>query len=198
MSRNNQLRLCHNKSFSSFQPPALLLSTSSRQTSTVRPARIATAPASLTRAPPSPPPTAPAPAAHLHCPLSPFIHSYLTAFPQVFFLGCFLLTNQKAGRSQSPAFVVVQSLSHGRLFVAPWTAARQAPLSSTFHQGLLKSCPLSQCCHPTISSSAALFSACLQSFPASGSFPKSQLFISDSQSIRASVSASVLPMNIQG
>ena len=60
----------------------------------------------------------------------------------------------------------------------------------------LHSCPLSQCCHPTISSSGIPFSSCLQSFPASGSFPISQLFTSGGQSIGAS--ASVLPVNIQG
>ena len=59
------------------------------------------------------------------------------------------------------------------------------------------SCPLSQWCHPTISSSVVPFSSCLQSFPASGSFPMSQLFTSDGQSIGVSASASVLPMNIQ-
>ena len=59
------------------------------------------------------------------------------------------------------------------------------------------SCPLSQWCLPTILSSVIPFS-CLQYFPASGSFPKSQLFISGGQSIGASASASVLPMNIQG
>ena len=58
-------------------------------------------------------------------------------------------------------------------------------------------CPLSQWCHPTISSSVTLFSSCLQSFPASGSFPMSQLFPSGRRSIGASASASVLPMNIQ-
>ena len=57
-------------------------------------------------------------------------------------------------------------------------------------------CPLSRCCHPTISSSVVPFS-CLRSFPASGSFPRSQFFESGSQSIRASASASVVPMNIQ-
>ena len=55
---------------------------------------------------------------------------------------------------------------------------------------------LSQWCHPTISSSAAPFSSCPQSFPASRSFPVSQFFTSDGQSI--AVSASVLLMNIQG
>ena len=59
------------------------------------------------------------------------------------------------------------------------------------------SCPLSWWCHPTISSSIVPFSSCLQSFPASGSFPMSQFFSSGSQSIGVSASASVLPMNIQ-
>ena len=59
------------------------------------------------------------------------------------------------------------------------------------------SCPSSQWCHPTISSSVIPFSSHLQSFPASGSFPMSQFFTSGGQSIGASASASVLPMNIQ-
>ena len=59
------------------------------------------------------------------------------------------------------------------------------------------SCQLSQWCYLSILSSASPFSFCLQSFPASGSFPVSCLFTSDGQSIRASVSASALPMNIQ-
>ena len=60
------------------------------------------------------------------------------------------------------------------------------------------SCPLSWWCHPTISSSVVPFSSCLQSFPASGSFPVSQLSASGGQSIGVSASASVLPMNTQG
>jgi len=60
------------------------------------------------------------------------------------------------------------------------------------------SCPLSQWCHPTISSSSVVpFSSCLQSFPASGSYPMSQFFASGGQSIAVSASISVLPMNIQ-
>ena len=60
------------------------------------------------------------------------------------------------------------------------------------------SCPSSWWCHPTISSTVIPFSSCLlQSFPASGSFPVSQLFASGDQSIGISASASVLPMNIQ-
>ena len=60
------------------------------------------------------------------------------------------------------------------------------------------SCPLSQWCHPAISSSVVPFSSCSQSFPASGSFPTSQLFAWGDQSIGVSASASVLPMNTQG
>ena len=59
------------------------------------------------------------------------------------------------------------------------------------------SCPLSQWCHPTISSSVILFSSCPQSFPASGSFQMSQLFASGGQSIGVSASTSVLLMNTQ-
>ena len=55
------------------------------------------------------------------------------------------------------------------------------------------SCPLSQWCHPTISSSVVPFSYCFQSFPASGSFQMSQFFTSGGQSIRVSASTSVLP-----
>ena len=58
-------------------------------------------------------------------------------------------------------------------------------------------CPLSQWCHPSISSSVIPFSSCLQSFPASGSFQISQFFTSGSQSIGVSASASVLPMDTQ-
>ena len=59
------------------------------------------------------------------------------------------------------------------------------------------SCPLSQWCHPTISSSVTPFSICLQYFPASGSFPMGWLLASCGLSIGDSASASVLPINIQ-
>ena len=58
-------------------------------------------------------------------------------------------------------------------------------------------CPSSWWCHPTMSSSVIPFSSCLQSFPASGSFPMNQFFASGGQSIGVSASVSVLPMNIQ-
>ena len=91
--------------------------------------------------------------------------------------------------------LVVQLLSHVPFFGTPQTAACQASLSFSIPQNLLKSYPLSQWCHPTISSSVVPFSSCLQSFSASGSFPMSLLFASGSQSIGAS--ASILPVNIQ-
>ena len=78
----------------------------------------------------------------------------------------------------------------------PWSAARQAFLSFTVSWTCSNSCPLSQWCHPTISSSVVPFSSCSQSFPASGSFLMSWLFTSGGQSIGAS--GSVLPMSIQG
>ena len=71
------------------------------------------------------------------------------------------------------------------------------PCSSPTPGACSNSCPSSQRCHPTISSSVIPFSSCLQSFPALGSFPMSQFFASGGQSIRVSASASVLPMNIQ-
>ena len=71
------------------------------------------------------------------------------------------------------------------------------PCPSPSPRACSNSCPLSQWCHPTISSSVDPFSSCLQSFPASGSFQMSQLFTSGGQSIGVSASASVLPVNIQ-
>ena len=65
------------------------------------------------------------------------------------------------------------------------------------HRACSNSCSLSWWCHPTISSSVIPFSSCLQSFPASESFPMSQFFTSGGQIIGVSASASVLPMNIQ-
>ena len=77
------------------------------------------------------------------------------------------------------------------------TAAQQAPLSSLSPRICSDSCPLSQWCYLTISPSATPFPFCLQSFPASWSFPVSQLFTSGGQNIGVSASTSVLPMNIQ-
>ena len=87
----------------------------------------------------------------------------------------------------------VQLLSCAQLFESPWQHAR-LPCPSPTPGAYSNSCPSSQWCHPTISSSVSPFSSCLQSFPASGSFPMSQFFASGA---KVSASASVLPMNIQ-
>ena len=87
--------------------------------------------------------------------------------------------------------IAVQLLSHVELFATPWNAACQAPLNFTVFWNLLKFMSIES----VILSSATPFSFCLRSFPASGSFPLSQFFISGGQSIGASVS--VLPMNIR-
>ena len=83
-------------------------------------------------------------------------------------------------------------------YATPCNVLHWASLSFTISQSLSHSCPLSWWCHQTISSSVAPFSSCLQSLPASGSFPVNQLFASGCQSIEAWASASVLRMNIQG
>ena len=86
------------------------------------------------------------------------------------------------------------------LFATPQTTARQVSLSITTSWSLLKLMSIGigdafQSSHPLLSPSPQSF--CLQSFPASGSFPMSQFFTSGGQSIGVSASASVLPMNIQ-
>ena len=93
--------------------------------------------------------------------------------------------------------VFVQLLNCVQLYATPWTAAHWASLSFTISQSLLNSCPLSQWCHPAIPSSVTPFSSCPQSFPASESYPTSQLFASSGQSSGASASTSVLLKNIQ-
>ena len=79
-----------------------------------------------------------------------------------------------------------QGLQHARL-----------PCPSLTPRACLNSCPSSWWCYPTISSSVIPFSSCLQSFPASESFPVSPFFGSGGQNIEASALALVLPMNIQ-
>ena len=93
-------------------------------------------------------------------------------------------------------FSSVQSLSCFRL-CSPMDC--NTPGLPVHHQlpEFAHSCPLSQWCHPTISSSVVPFSSYIQSFPASGSLQMSQFFTSGGQSIGVSASASVLPVNIQ-
>ena len=115
--------------------------------------------------------------------------------------GWYLSPYQSSGVWQNALYIVgeyvVQWLSHVWLFVIPWTAARQAPLSFTVAWSLLKLMCIELVmpsihlilCHP--------FCFCLQSFPAPGSFPVSQPLVSGGQSIGASALASVLPMTIE-
>ena len=91
------------------------------------------------------------------------------------------------------SFVVVH-----QLFTTSWTTACQAPLSPLSLRVCSNSCPLSQWCYLTISSSTTSFFLCLQYFPASGSFPMSWLFASGCQNTGASALASILSVNIQG
>ena len=80
----------------------------------------------------------------------------------------------------------------------PYESQHARPPCSSQTPGVYpNSCPSSRWCHPAISSSVVPFSSCPQFLPASGSFPMSQLFAWGGQSIGASVSASVLPMNTQ-
>ena len=108
-----------------------------------------------------------------------------------------LLFGQMYNDIVSITFFVVQLLIPVRLFVNRWTSAHPLPYSSLSPGVCSNSCSLSWWCYPTISSSVAPFSFCLQSFQASGSFLMSWLFASGGQSIGASASTSVLPMNIQ-
>ena len=106
-----------------------------------------------------------------------------------FFFVCFMYQFSSAQFSHSVMsdFLRPHELQHAR-----------PPCPSPTPGVYSNSCPLSQWCHPTTSSSVIPFSSCLQSFPASGSFQMSQLFASGSQSIEVSASTSVLPMNTQG
>ena len=92
--------------------------------------------------------------------------------------------------------ISVQSLSRIQLFEPYGLHHARLPCPSPTPRACSDSCPLSQWCHPAISSSVIPFS-CLQSFPASGSFLISRLFISGDQSTGASVSSSVLPKDIK-
>ena len=95
-------------------------------------------------------------------------------------------------------YIVVQLLTHVQLFAIPWTAACQPSLSLTMFQGLLKLMSIESVmpsnhlilCHPVLLLPSI--------FTNIRSFPMSQLFASGGQSVGASVSASVFPMNIQG
>ena len=99
--------------------------------------------------------------------------------------------------STNPTFSSDQLLSHVRLFATPWLQHTRPSCPSPTPRVHPNPCPSSWWCHPAISSSVVPFSSCSQSFPASGSFPMSQLFAWGGQSTGVSASTLVLPMNIQ-
>ena len=107
-------------------------------------------------------------------------------FHSLYFWGSFIERNQY--QYQFSRSVVSNSLRPMACSMTGFAVHHQLP-------GLTQGTP-SRWCHPGISPSVILFSSCLQSFPASGSFPMSQFFATGGQSIIASASASVLPMNI--
>ena len=94
-------------------------------------------------------------------------------------------------------FCPVQSLSHVWLLRPHELQYTRPPCPSPTPRVYPNSCPLSWWCHPTTSSSVVPFFSCPQSFPASGCFQMSKLFVSGGQSIGVSALASVLPMNTQ-
>ena len=93
--------------------------------------------------------------------------------------------------------LLLSHFSSVQLFVTPWTAARQASLSITNSQSLLKLLSIESVMPSNHLILCCPFSSCLQSFPASGSFPMRQFFASGGQSIGVSASTPDLPMNIQ-
>ena len=103
--------------------------------------------------------------------------------------------------SGSPQFSLAQFSSVTQscpTFCSPWTAVCQASLSITISQSLLKFISIESVMPSSHLILCCVFSSCLQSFPASGSFPMSRLFSSGGQSIGVSASEAVLPMNNQG
>ena len=121
------------------------------------------------------------------CPMSWWCHSIISSF--VIHFSSWLQSFPAS--VQFSCSVVSDSLwPHGLQHARP-------PCPSPTPGVYSNSCPLSQWCYPTVSSSVIPFSSCLQFFPASRSFPMSQFFISGGQSIGVSAWASVLPRNIQ-
>ena len=137
--------------------------------------------------------------AQTQCPLSWWCH--LTISSSVVPLSAYLQSFPASGSfPMSQLFASVQ-FSRSVISDSLWPhGLKQArlPCSSPAPRDCSSSYLLCHWCHLTISSSVVPFSSCVQSFPASGSFLKSQFFTSGGQSIGASASASVLPMNIQG
>ena len=109
-----------------------------------------------------------------------------------------LVTEQQLLNNTEFSSVQFSSVAQSCLTLQPHESQHARPPCPSPTPGVYSnSCPLSQWCHPAISSSVIPFSSCPQSLPASGSFPTSQLFTWGGQSIVVSASTSVLPMNTQ-
>ena len=133
-------------------------------------------------------------------PHSSQIGHHQKVYQNKFWRGCGVLNSQSLLKELQLSycyFSSVQSLSHVRLFPPHEPQHTRPPCPSSTPRVHPNPCPLSQSCHPTVSSSVVPFSSCPQSFLASGSFQVSQLFKSGGQSIGVSASTSVLPMNTQ-
>ena len=114
-----------------------------------------------------------------------------------------MMSQQKQKSSELWQILLLLSVQFSRSVMSDslWPHGLQhprLPFLSLSPRACSNSCPLSQWCHPTISSPVTPFSSCPHFFPESGSFPKSWFFTSGNQSIGASTSASVLSMNLQG
>ena len=112
-------------------------------------------------------------------------------------VGIFQFSFQQFSSVKSDNSVVFQSLSHVQLIATTWTATLQASLSFAISQSLLKLMSFESVMSSNHLILCRPFSFCLQSFPEQGSFLISQLYTSGSQSIGASASTLVLPMNTQ-
>ena len=130
---------------------------------------------------------------HLFCSLTSFIT--ILCLPHIHFI-FILLDSPKHFTFQGQSVQFSHSVMSDSLWPHESQHARP-PCPSPTPGVHSNSCPLSQWCHPTISSSVVPFSSCPQSLPASGSSPMSQLFTWGGQSIGVSASTSVLPMNTQ-
>ena len=125
------------------------------------------------------------PGSRKHPSIPPFIKAFILVCSSVS-SGCGI------HHFSASSFCFVQSLSRVPTLVTPGLQRTKLPCPSPPPGVCSNSCPLSQGCHPTISSSVASFSSCPQSFAALGSFPVSQLFAPGGQSIEASASSSFL------
>ena len=111
-----------------------------------------------------------------------------------------MLPSLGRGEQIISSFLTLLLFSHPVVSNSMWLYGLQhtrPPYPVSFPEVCPSSCPLHWWCHPTISSSDTLFSFCPQAFPASGTFPMSQLFTSGDQNTGASASGSALPVYIQ-